>query len=75
MKIESILKALSISNHQDIERLQRFFFTDDEQGEPELISPDTVSNFLPVPENSPHCIFHTNFLSQPVKAKRAQKTF
>ena len=75
MKIESILKALSISNHQDIERLQRFFFTDDEQGEPELISPDTVSNFLAVPENSPHCIFHTNFLSQPVKAKRAQKTF
>lgn len=32
----------SISNDQDIERMQRFFFTDDEQGEPELISSDTA---------------------------------
>jgi len=42
MKIESILKALNITNDLDIERLQRFFFTEDEQGEPELISSDTA---------------------------------
>eukprot|EP00802_Teleaulax_amphioxeia_P007750 Tamp_07758.p1 GENE.Tamp_07758~~Tamp_07758.p1 ORF type:complete len:602 (-),score=252.65 Tamp_07758:636-2417(-) len=42
MKIESILKALNISNDTDIERMQRFFFTEDEQGEPELISSDTA---------------------------------
>lgn len=40
MKVDSILKALAITNDHDIDRLQRFFFTDDEQGEPELISPD-----------------------------------
>jgi dynein regulatory complex protein 1 len=42
MKVESILKALSVTNEQDIEHLQRFFFTDDDQGEPELISADTA---------------------------------
>jgi len=40
MKIDSILKALGVTNDKDIERLQRYFFTDDEQGEVELISPD-----------------------------------
>eukprot|EP00960_Hanusia_phi_P007854 224829-Hanusia_phi.AAC.1 len=40
LKIESILKALGISNEQDVERLQRFFYSEDEQGESELISQD-----------------------------------
>ena len=40
LKIDSILKALGVTGDKDIERLQRFFFTDDEQGEAELISPD-----------------------------------
>ncbi|EKX41219.1 hypothetical protein GUITHDRAFT_159902 [Guillardia theta CCMP2712] len=40
LKIESILKALGISSQQDVERLQRFFYSEDEQGESELISQD-----------------------------------
>mmetsp|Transcript_15177 Transcript_15177/g.29993 ORF Transcript_15177/g.29993 Transcript_15177/m.29993 type:complete len:663 (-) Transcript_15177:23-2011(-) len=40
IKIDSILKALGVTGDKDIERLQRFFFNDDDQGEPELISPD-----------------------------------
>jgi len=42
IRIESILKALSVSKDEDIEHLQRYFYTDDEQGEPELISSDTA---------------------------------
>lgn len=42
MKIESVLKALSITSDADIQHMQKFFFNDDEQGDPELISADTA---------------------------------